>query len=1099
MIKKQRLVLIIVTLFLATVSFVNAQVTAGRVNGSVTDANGAVISGGTVSLRSKTTGLTLNTETTSSGAFLFPNVLPGEYEIRIERSGFQTITQTVIVSLNQDTTVNATLPVAGTGTTVVDVTTGADALVQTDSSQLGKSFQTRQVEELPIFGNQNALALLSPNVVGQSAGTAGSGGTVGGVRPRYNIFTTDGVENNDPSVTGPATSPIQDAVAEFTLLTNSFNAEFGQGGGGQFVTVTKSGTNEFHGNAFAYLQHQRLNAASTVEEQSIRSGAIGEKPRYRDVRYGFTLGGPIVKDKLFFFGALQRNPVSFDSAGEFFNAPTQAGLSQLAALPQASPYVINLLRNYVSLPTVANSTENVFGVDIPIGTTSIVVPGGNETNQYQLNIDYNANERNQFRFRYSQSDYTATEAGYGSDLFNNNVVYDTKLFSGTWIRTFGASAVNDLRLSYRKTLSDYPLVNPDVANFPNINLLSIGLTIGPGGNLPQSGFDHSYQIFDSFTYIKGSHTFKFGAEYRNLIATSNFLPRSRGDYYYLDLESLVADVGPPDGFALKGVGSGGFVGNNQKYYFFAQDDWKVTPNLTLNLGVRYEFVTLPRDAALQELNSLASVPGVLEFRKPAVDKNNWAPRVGFAYSPTFGENRLTNFLFGEGRKTSIRGNFSMSYAEVFQNLVLLQLPPQFQQEMNNIIARDVFGMDLSQNFLQNGGLPSTPLLPTTTSDARAVTGNLIADQRLGEVYAFSLGFQRELSSSMALEIRYLGTRSRHLPIQTRLNGAFTNPAALTIPTFLSDPTPAQLAGLTTLGAIQARSDVGAFPLDDLVAPDFFGGFITSFEPAGNSNYDAGSVTLTRRFTSGLSFSGSYTFSKTLSDTDNELFTSVVNPRRIEAFDNVRNEWSLSTFDIPHRFVFSANWSPTFFNEKGGAWKTVLGDFVIAPIFQIQSGQPITPLSGIDSNLNFDGAGDRTIVNPNGIEGTASNIRAVNAAGETVALGSPNTVAYVALNPNAQYIRAGQGARSTAGRNTLRTNGFNRTDVTVLKNFKFGEDRYNLQVGTEIFNVWNQRIRTIGGLDQTGNSFANTGSTVFGDYSFGNFGGRTIQIRAKFIF
>lgn len=335
--------LILLTFFALSVSIISAQITGGRINGTITDSNGAVISGGSVSVKSKTTGLTLNTETTSSGSFLFPNVLPGQYEIRIERSGFQTVTQTVTVSLNQDTTVNAVLPVAGAGTTVVDVTTGADALIQTDSSQLGKSFQTRQVENLPIFGNQNSLALLSPNVVVQSAGTAGSGGTVGGVRPRYNVFTTDGVENNDPSVTGPATSPIQDAVSEFTLLTNNFNAEFGQGSGGQFVTITKSGTNEFHGNAFAYLQHQRLNAASTGEEANIKNGSTLEKPKYRDVRYGFTLGGPIVKDKLFFFGALQRNPVSFDSTGTSYEAPTQGGLSQLASLPQASPYIINLL------------------------------------------------------------------------------------------------------------------------------------------------------------------------------------------------------------------------------------------------------------------------------------------------------------------------------------------------------------------------------------------------------------------------------------------------------------------------------------------------------------------------------------------------------------------------------------------------------------------------------------------------------------------------------------------------------------------------------------------------------------------------------------
>jgi hypothetical protein len=181
----------------------SAQVTGGRVTGTVIDANGEVVPNANVILRNAAIGQELTTQTTDTGAFTYPNVAVGEYTVTIEASGFSPVTQNVKVALNQESSLAVTLQVSGIGATTVEVTAASEALVQTDSSQLGKSFDTRQVLDLPIFGNQNALALLSPNVVGQAAGTAGSGGSVGGTRPRGNSFQVDGTDNNDPSVTGP--------------------------------------------------------------------------------------------------------------------------------------------------------------------------------------------------------------------------------------------------------------------------------------------------------------------------------------------------------------------------------------------------------------------------------------------------------------------------------------------------------------------------------------------------------------------------------------------------------------------------------------------------------------------------------------------------------------------------------------------------------------------------------------------------------------------------------------------------------------------------------------------------------------------------------
>ncbi len=1145
--KKISLILILTVLVAGFATAAFGQVTAGAVTGSVLDPNGAVVQNATVTLRNEATGQVLTTQSTGSGSYNFPNVPIGSFTLTVESTGFQPVTQTIAVSLNQTTTVNATLQTTGVAGTTVEVTAASEALVQADSSQLGKSFQTQQVENLPIFGNQNALALLSPNVVLQSGGTAGSGGSVGGTRPRSNVFTVDGVDNNDPSVTGPATSVIQDAVGEFTLLTNNFNAEFGQGGGGQFVTITKSGTNEFHGTGFLYTQNQALNAASTGEETNLQTpvsqGGIVERPRFRDTRYGGTVGGPIVRNKLFFFGAFQREPISQEGTSTTFIAPTVAGLAQLATTPGASPFVTNLLRNNLTLAPngtilsgittdargrIRVSTANSLGITgVPFGEVSVSTPISSGDNQFQINIDQLRGTKDQFRYRFSFDRFNAIQAGNGNTTFNNLNAFNSRLFSATYVRTFNASLVNEIRLSYKRTITDFPLQNPAFSNFPNLTVGSLNLTLGPNENLPQGGFDNNYQIFDTVTLIRGKSNFKFGGEFRNLIFTSFFLPRGRGDYSYANFSELLQDQAPSN-VDLRGVGSGGFTGNQRRFYGFAQDDYKVTPNLTLNLGVRYEFVGLPRDARLQGLNSISNVPGVFTFGVPKTDKNNFAPRVGFAYSPNF-ESGVLHRIFGTHGQSAIRANFSESFSEVFQNLVLLQLPPQFQQELDVATANSAFGLNLNQNFLQQGGVPPTPVPPTTVAGARAGTSALIVDQRLGETYSFALSFQRELSATTAVEFRYLGTRSRHLPVQVRLNQPIAPNDLLTIPTFIGTQ-PSNLTGLRTLGDRLNDPRVFASPGDAAG----IGGSVTAFEPEGNSNYDSGSVSVTRRLSRGLALTSAYTFSKTIDNSTNELFTSRVNPRRPEDGRNLRNERGLSALDIPHRFVISANYAVPFFKESRNRFlKTVLSGFVFAPIFQAQSGQPFTPNNNVDANLTGDTAGDRTILNPSGTQGTGSAVvgldRNGNVVGATNASGVfvptaltfnnlfggalDNVVAYRAVNPNAQFIQTGFFARSTAGRNNIRSNGFNRTDLTVLRDFAFGGDRnYRIQVGAEVFNLLNQRIRTIGaapsqsnpnssitGVGATTSAFANVDSAFFNNYSVGNFGGRTVQLRAKFIF
>ncbi|MBC8031725.1 MAG: TonB-dependent receptor [Pyrinomonadaceae bacterium] len=1107
-----RLVLVLLALLVVS-SATLGQATGGAVSGLATDQNGAAILNATVTLKNEATGQTLTTQTSATGAFSFPNTLGGEYTITIEAQGFEATTQKVKVLLNQESTVDVVLNPAGVKS-VVDITSTTEALVQTETSQLGRNFEARQVQDLPIFNDPRALALLSPNVVAQGVGVSGDGGSVGGTRPHANAFNVDGVDNNSPDLTGIQVNIIQDSIAEVAILTNNYNAEFGTGAAGQFNTVTKTGTNSFHGSAFGYLQNRHLNATTTSEEFNLRSGVISEKPAFTDRRYGGTFGGPILQNKLFFFGAYQREPISQQASGVSYTAPTAAGLTQIAALPGASPFIVGLLRDNLILPASATETQTVLGQSgIPFGVVSLVTPGGSLETQYQINIDHLLGTRNQFRYRFSSDKIGETQPGSGNPKFNNQENVMARLFSAGWINTMNSQLVNEVRVSYKQFVQDYPLNDPAFNTFPNVTVAPLNLGIGPNGNLPQGGLNHSYQIYDSLSYSRGSHNFKFGGEIRYLVFTSFFLPRGRGDYNYATFDELITDA-IPSNVDLRGVGSAAFTGNQRKYYAFAQDDWKVSPHLTLNLGVRYELLGLPRDAALQRLNSISNVPGVIEFNVPRTDKNNFSPRVGLAYSPEF-TSKWGRIFSGARGQSSIRAAFGLNYYETYQNLYLLNLPPQFQQE----ISASAFGY--AAPFLQNGGVSPTPIPPNTVAAARAATGSYINDAVEPYIMSGTLSYQRELAKGTVLELRYLHTAGRHLPVQVRLNGGVVDNSKLVMPTFLSNPTAAEVAGRPTLGSLG---------LDNRF-PTRLGGYgflasVTSFEPEANSVYDGASVSLTRRLTNGLGLTAAYTFSKAIDNATNELFSSTVNPRRAQDGFDLSQERSLSAIDVPHRFAASFNYDIPFARRtNNGLLNTVLGGWQINGVFQTQSGQLMTPQSVLDSNRNGDAAGDRTIVNLNGVSGTGSGVYAVNALGLRIVdgsgadvLGDPSTVGYVAINGAAQYIQAGPGARANAGRNTLRTNSWNRTDLTLVKNFRLGPERFNFQIAAEVGNLFNQRIRTIGdfgspffanqndfngtnqfGIGAVSFAFPDVTSPLFNNYSAGNFSGRTVQLRGKFIF
>ncbi|MFY9557551.1 MAG: TonB-dependent receptor, partial [Blastocatellia bacterium] len=727
-----------------------------------------------------------------------------------------------------------------------------------------------------------------------------------------------------------------------------------------------------------------------------------------------------------------------------------------------------------------------FGRDIPVGQLAVQVPSFNNLYQWQANVDYNLSDNDRMYGRVLWDRLRSPLTGSPGSEFTGDIAVDNRLVAFTENHNFSSTLVNELRLGYRRQVAAFnvPLqfATFPKGEFPNIIINDLGLQIGPDGNSPQSGIANVYQGYDALSWTKDKHQFKFGFTYYNAIAPTIFLPRQRGEYQFENLENFLSDLKPE--FALKGVGSGSFAGNQQAYYFFAQDDYKWKPNFTLNLGVRYEYTTNARDAALQEFNKISDVdandpilaqihkelpgffPNGIQFRTPKTDKNNWAPRIGFAWAPEF-KSGVMHRIFGDSNQSSIRGGFGLAYDVLFQNLVLLQLPPQFQQEIDATSGNGgPFGTDT--NFLANGGIPSGGAIPPEFFNdrdlARAFTQGLIFDTQTPYTISWSLAFQRELMKNTSMELRYLGTRGVHLFIQNRLNGGVA--PNFNLPVFFSQ---SEVPGAGTLNGLKTRQDFLDARHTALAPLGFLSG-VTGFPAAGNSNYNAVSLNVKRRFSHGFLFDASYTFSKTIDDSTNELFSSLVNPRRPEDFFNISHDRGISVLDRPHRFVASWIWELPFYRGERGLLGQTLGNWQISGVYQTESGQPFSPLAQRDLNGNGDTAGDRTIFNPGGDRKLGSDVLWVTKSRTFVPIGSvpsSQVVGYVASNPNAAWIRGDVGALATVGRNVLRAAAINNFDITIAKKFPLTE-RQTLAFRAEMFNAFNhpQYILSGAGNDPT---------------------------------
>ena len=1098
-----------------------AQRLDGTLQVEVTDKSGATIPAATVTATNEGTKVVSNA-TSSGDVYVFPNLLPGPYTVEVTKDGFNKYVRShVNVLPNQTVDAPAVLEVGSVSTTVEVVAESAE--VNVTSSQIQSGFSGEIAEQLPIStigGDVKELAISLPNTTTQPGGVAGSGGSVGGLRPRFNSFTIDGADDNNPGVNGFNTPIIEDSVSDFTVLTNQFAAEYGHSAGAIFATTTKSGTNNFHGEAHEYNRNRHYDGFDNQETLQ------GFQNRYDYNRLGASIGGPIFKDKLFFFGAFEYQDENKASPGPLINTPTAAGLAALKAA--ADPAISTILAQFQVAP-VANSTPEAVTLNgvptlIPIGIVQGLAPNFTHQHDFIISLDENLGKHSiRGRYIFDRTRQLEINSSEPQSQFNGTNDGDARkvILNDVW--SISPSVVNQAWFSYSRSVGPQLVVPSQFANFPNAEVDDLGLNIGPNGCSPQTTIINTYQLSDDVTKVFRNHTVKLGVELRDTISPTNFLPRARGEWDYATLNTFINDQ-IPDGAngALRGAGSAFFAENFKSVYWFVQDDWKVTRRLTLNLGLRYEYNGIYRDDSLQALNAVSNDPAFgLIFRTPKPDKNNWAPRLGFAYDP-----------FGTGR-WSIRGGFGVFYDIIPANFPQLALPPQLQSEQNPTLSCSPIpgatppawcpSATGGVGFLQGGGLLSVNVPPTTQAAARAATQGFIPDNTDPKIFTWSLSLQHQIGANTSIEVRYLGNHALELPAQIRLNSF--SPLDANVPGGGIPALPTYFSASQVPAAVASpASTLSNF--DNFVSPLAQDGFlanVTVHEPWASSIYHGGSVELTHRIGHGLTIQGDYTLAHVDDDATNELFTSRVNPRRAQDGYNLRADWGRSALDIRNKFAMALVYALPNTGISNKLARGFLNGWELSTTYLAESGQPITALSDTDSNGNGDSAGDRTILNPAGIDRTGTTVNFVcnaGAGGKTSIVTDPTTcgagddtniVGYVAANPTARYVQAGTGTRPNVGRDTIGTPGLNIWNMGLLKNFSLTE-RWRLQFRLSTFNTFNHPNPSIGlptnngTIDQNQNPnplsstypFVDSGNLFLNSQAF-NGGSRRMELGLKVIF
>jgi outer membrane receptor protein involved in Fe transport len=1048
---------------------VQAQMTRGAITGTVHDQTGAVVPDAEVKITNASTNITRETTTNDDGFYRAAALDPGTYTVVISRAGFSKVeNREVVVKPALDTTFDIALQVGDVAGTV-DVTAQTEAItLNKTNGTIGLTATSKQAVELPLSAARdiNQLALLSPNAFSAPGST---GISVNGQRARNDNFTIDGSDNNDISVTLATTPVIPEDVAEFQVQTNPYSVEFGRNSGAQINVITRSGTNSFHGDIFEYYRGSRLNALDNVEKRN----GLTRPARFNRNQLGFTIGGPVMlphfgeggpifgydgKNRTFFFFSYQADRLrSGGSPGTTIRIPTPTGLAALNTVPlragqsaasrQAVLSRLGFLNAIYALNPVFSSVSNatVNGVAIQTGITNIPISQPNNTSNYLARVDHKLSNNDNMTIRYIANKpvdvNVISNLQFGSLFAGNQAIFDQNLaLSETHI--FGPSLLNEFRFSYVRRNLAFP------ENAPNEPTATITGNFGIGGasNFPQGRIQNSFQFNDTLSDQIGNHSLKFGADIRRIKLFNLAAFDSKGTFTFNNLQDYINNNAVTFAQALQ---QATFDARQTQQFYFAQDDWRATKNLTLNFGLRYELSSVPFGFfGATDPQSLASlVPGPVQQ-----DKNNFAPAFGFAYSPHV-QSGLAKRLFGDGT-TVIRGGYRIAYDLLFYNLLTVDAS-NFPRVVTGLVNN---ALDVYPGLLPVTGTPVFSALATyvnTPSNAKTPYSQL-----------YSLSVQREFHHNYVLEFGYTGSRSIN-----QVNQLQANPAILTA---AQAATVATTQNTLSIPSVQARR---IFPLI---------GSRTLIATEAQGTYNAGYVTLNKRLSRGLQFGISYTFSKNMSNNDESLGVGAIttgSPQIPQDFFNRGVEKSLSAFDRKHKFVANYIYEvPTpGFAKNNGFLKQVFGGWQISGVTTRQSGQPFSIVTGVDSNGNGAG-GDRPNFNPAGqiiLDPVTHDFRTFTTSGNPFV---------VPRGTNGLPLAFSLG-NGSLGRNTYRAPGFYNTNLSFAKGFRLGsETARRFYLRADLLNAFNQ--------DNYGIPINSLNSADFGR-NLNNWGTRTITLGAKF--
>lgn len=1167
----------VLLLFLADTG--TAQVTSGVLTGVVRDTSGGVVPGVEVTARNLETNETRTTVTNDAGLYRIPNLPPGRYEVKAELTGFKTSLNTgILLTVGQTQRVNIVMEVGEIQETVV--VTGVATPINTEEGRTSILVQEKQIIDLPLNGrNVYQLIRLAPGAInsagitffgGESGGFGGSPSAdtvVNGVRQSFNGFLMDGVTNRNFGTSGAMFTPAVDAVSEFRLETTNFSAEFGEAGAMVTNLVTKSGTNEFHGAVWEFHRNDNLDAANFFDpvEKDAQGNFVGkEKPESKWNQFGFTLGGPVVKDHLFFFGYYEgfrlrtsTTQNSFAETAEFRdfvirNLPTTTAAFLYKNMP-ATPTRNNVtLAEYATgnsgwgygctaspcANEIADTLKELGGAtgvptfrpeladalralpdDFPIaGFNTIVAPTPQDSDQFMIRIDQNfngGNDRIMGRYNILDASSVAFQPLTSRPLSASDAADRVQNVAVTHTHVFSPSIVNEARFGWARTEND---IVCDPCGIPLIGFDSGEDKMGAYNGFPQLFEDEVFEFRDTVSINKGNHGMKAGFEFRARREPSEFNV-GRPSYYFFDVFWFAVDA---PYFQIAGVDPGVAVSRtdpvtarspkvkdpflqsnirdwrSKEFSFFFNDDWKVRPNLTFNLGLRWDFYGRLHEAdglgtlfIQNQGNSIFDVvlksPGFVSVGDETFaenDLNNFAPRIGFAWDP-----------FGDG-KSSVRGGYGIAFQSMFFNPLA-----NSRWQMPFYSFNFIFPLFGSGNTLiygpPAGQQPRFDGDPTNIGQGKVAPGNLmgwgpdnpnlafltgIQPRQARDPYVQSIffGVQRELWSRTVVEVNYVSTLGRKL-IRAEDPNRF----------------PGDRAGFPNPLTGADEGDPGLNRLN----PNF--GTLRMWLNDTNSSYHSLQVQVSRPVQRGLGVTATYTWAHALDTRSGWHNSSVTANGRadgfsLDPFNYKPTEYGNATFDIRHKFSFNAVWEMPFFRGRGGVLEKTLGGWQTNAIVSLQSGPPFTiwcSRSFPSCEWNGDGWNNDRPVPTRALPKASGNKSFLNGGlYDFNNDGSPDT----GIGPGEAFDRPADGKVSPLGRNTERGPGFAGVDFSLFKNFAFpsvSED-FRIQFRAEFFNIFNRPNFLLS--ESPFNAIGNIANPNFGS-AVAAFDARQIQFGLKVLF